>query len=446
MDELEYITKNALMMCDQGAAPDFFKPTYNTHIKIHGCLVATKVDFTPLTNIPSFKICKLTQKPCLPATTIPWEKTWPVKVMGEETLIGESTCRCTVGGTVEFMTSGQIPLPDDALQEVKDLQAQAQRELDDSGNGDSVGEAGFAEGMIPVWGSGRDMINDIQTGDVGGAQKALQGLGKAGFKKLSKEALKKSTKDLAEKLGCFVVKGCFSGETLIHTEKGLIQIKDIKIGDNVFSYDAEKDAIVLNKVSNIFENEVDEILEIKTDNETIRTTRNHPFYVNGEFKDAEQIRIGDALFSKEMQKTKIISMNFVPEVIKVYTFEVENSHCYFVGEEGILVLNECYRKIFFEAFPELKGLVGQVHHAIPQKIFTNWPNLFDKQIMNSLENLRGIPKDIMFDLHQKTINKEWNRFYDLFKKSGKNPTKDDVLKYVDYIDNKYGHLFIPPKK
>ncbi|GHT59713.1 hypothetical protein AGMMS50239_07000 [Bacteroidia bacterium] len=246
MDELEYITTNALMMCDQGGAPDFFKPTYNTKIKIHGCLVATKVDFTPLVNIPSFKICMVTQKPCVPVT-IPWENTWAVKVMGQETLIGRSKCRCTIGGTIEFMTSGQIPLPDDAQAEVEDMQKQAQQALDDAGYGDSVGEAGFVEGMIPVWGSGRDMVNDIQTGDVGGAimnagflvwdvasiavgvftfgggtvamqagkagmkgaikagaktisKKMLQGLGKTGFKKLSKEVLSESLKKTMAKL------------------------------------------------------------------------------------------------------------------------------------------------------------------------------------------------------------------------------------------------------
>jgi len=166
MDELEYITADALMICDQGAAPDYFKPTHNTTIKVHDCLVATEKDGAPLTNIPSFKICKITQKPCRPMTAPDtWEDTWDVKVKGAKSLIGKSTCPCNAGGTIEFMTSGQIPLPDDAAAEVKDLQDQAQRELDDSGYGDSVGETGFAEGMIPVWGSGRDLINDVQTGD-----------------------------------------------------------------------------------------------------------------------------------------------------------------------------------------------------------------------------------------------------------------------------------------
>ena len=43
-DQLEYVVRNALMVCDKGAAPAFFLPTHNTHIKIQGCLVANKLD------------------------------------------------------------------------------------------------------------------------------------------------------------------------------------------------------------------------------------------------------------------------------------------------------------------------------------------------------------------------------------------------------------------
>ena len=170
MEELEYITDNALIMCDQGGAPAFFKSTFNKKVKIHGCLVATAQDAVPIMNIPSFKVCKINGGACLPATApLTWKDTYQVKVNGVKTLVGKSTCQCSLGGKIEFMTSGQIPLPDEAMQEVLDKQAEAQRELDDSGNGDSVGEAGFVEGIIPVWGSGRDLINDIQTGDTLGA-------------------------------------------------------------------------------------------------------------------------------------------------------------------------------------------------------------------------------------------------------------------------------------
>ena len=240
MDELEYIVTKALIMCDKGGAPDYFTPTFNTTVKIEGLLVATNMDAKPIENIPSFKICKITRGPCRPATEpMTWENTWDVTVKGINTLIGKSTCPCPVGGKVSFMTSGQVPLPDEQKEELEEIQAQAQRELDDSGYGDSVGETGFWEGMIPLWGSGRDMINDIQTGDVGGtiinggfliwdgasiaagvvsfgagtaimqgikglfkggaratvrriSRGALRELGTAAFEKLSKEALEKS--------------------------------------------------------------------------------------------------------------------------------------------------------------------------------------------------------------------------------------------------------------
>ena len=463
-------------MCDKGGAPDFFKPIYNMKVKIHGCLVATKVDFIPLLNIPSFKICMVTQKPCFPIT-IPWEDTWQVKIMGKETLVGESKCRCNLGGTIEFLTSGQIPLPEDVKAEVDDMKKKAQKELDDAGYGDSVGETGFWEGMIPLWGSGRDLINDIQTGDVGEAimngifliwdvgsiaagvvsfglgtaamqgtkagikgfikgagkkisQKALQVLGKAGFKKLSKEALHKSMKELAKKIKCFVVKGCFTGDTLIHTKNGLIEIRNIKIDDEVFSYDEEKGEITLRKVTCLFEEEADEILEIQTERETIRTTCSHPFYVNGEFKDAEQIENGDVLLSVSKQKTRVISLNYLPESVKVYNFEVETDHCYFVGEEGILVLNVCgkflrelvsqvpdaYKKLFkckefADAYKKIlknEGIEGTEVFLKSETGFI-WSETLGKTITENGEHVGIKVRDMIFDnLHPQGISyKKW---------------------------------------
>ena len=489
MDELEYITVNALMMCDQGAAPDFFKPTFNTKVKIHGCLVATNMDAIPIANIPSFKVCKISGGPCVPATIpLTWQDTWQVKINGIHSLIGKSTCQCPIGGKVEFMTSGQVPLPPDAAAEVAAMQEQAQRELDDSGNGDSVGEAGFVEGMIPIWGSGRDLINDIQTGDGWGAamnagfllwdvasvaagvvtfgtatvamqgaktglkatikaggkviaESAMKTLGKAGFRELTKEGLQKGIKELSEKLLCSIVKACFIGETIIHTPQGLKQIKDIKIGDEVYSYDEEKQEVTIRKVTHLFEEEAEEILEIETEKGIISTTRNHPFFVNGQFKDAEQIEVGECLFTHDERLVKVLSLNYIPKTEKVYNFEAEENHCYFVGEDGVLVLNACYHTNFFKAFPWLKGKVV-VHHAVEQQVVKKWPGLFSKEFMHSLENLRGIPKELNNTLHLSDIRKEWNQFYKTFKDV--TPSKDDVLEYAVYIDKKYGHLFNPP--
>lgn len=172
MDDLEYIVKDALMMCDQSDTPMFFSPTYSqvTNTKIQKLFIATTDDATPITHIPSFLLCKKTQKPCMPGTSPgAWKDPWPIKIKDKQALIGRCTCPCTLGGTIEFITSGQIPLDDETKKEIEEMQEDGQRELDDMGYGNSVGECGFVEGMIPIWGSGKDMINDIQTGDVGGA-------------------------------------------------------------------------------------------------------------------------------------------------------------------------------------------------------------------------------------------------------------------------------------
>ena len=60
--------------------------------------------------------------------------------------------------------------------------------------------------------------------------------------------------------------------------------------------------------------------------------------------------------------------------------------------------------------------------------------------MHSLDNLRGIPKEINSDLHLSKIRKEWNKFYKEFP----NPTKEQLLQKRLDIDKKYGHLFKPP--
>jgi len=491
MEALEYITKDALMMCNQGGAPDFFSPTYNTHIKIHGLLVATNMDGAPLVNIPSFKVCKITKGPCAPATApLTWKKTFDIKVKGINTLVGESTCPCNVGGTIEFLTSGQVPLPPEAQAEVDALKDQAQRTLDDAGHGDSVGETGFAEGMIPVWGSGRDFVNDFQTGDGWGmamnggflvwdaasvvagvfsfgagtalmqgakagvkgvasgaakalSREALQQLGKSVFKHLTKEALEASLKRNMAKLGLKVVTGCFTGETLIHTKNGLKKIKNINIGDEVYSYDIEKGKTILQKVVSLYSEDVEELLEITTENEIIKTTKNHPFYVNGAYKDAEQIVIEDYLFLKNNRKVKVIGLNYVENKAKVFNFEVEVNHCYFVGKDGILVHNICYKKVFFDAFPHLKGKVV-VHHAVEQQVLKKWPGLFDEAFMHSLNNLRGIPKNLNNSLHLSKIRIEWNKFYRAFDNAGKIPTRQQVLNYAGAIDKKFGNLFDPP--
>ena len=60
--------------------------------------------------------------------------------------------------------------------------------------------------------------------------------------------------------------------------------------------------------------------------------------------------------------------------------------------------------------------------------------------MHSLQNLRGIPKDLNPELHLRAIRKEWTAWYH----ANPNATKQQLLEFATKIDDKYGHLFVPP--
>ncbi|MEK6511150.1 polymorphic toxin-type HINT domain-containing protein [Myroides odoratimimus] len=446
MEELEYITKGALMMCDEGGAPNYFSPTFNNKVKIHGCQVATNMDGLPAANIPSFKVCKITGGACNPVTMpMTWQDTWQVKVNHVHTLIGKSTCKCMIGGTIEFMTSGQVPLPEDAAAEVQNLQDQAQKELDDSGNGDSVGEAGFLEGMIPIWGSGRDMINAIQTGDTFGAvlnagflvwdvasivagalsfgagtaimqgakvgmkagikagtkvagrvikKKALEQLGKAGFKTLSKEALKKSIDDVAKKLLRTCVFACFPEGTPVHTEFGLKNIEDIEVGDLVWAYDEETETISLQPVVDVMVNESDHTVSVYTDKEMIETTAIHPFYVEDTgWVDASELEEGHKVLTKDNEPLTINKVEFNYEPKKVYNFTVGNFHTYFVGILAWLVHNagRCLTQMMLESQKWFQAIMRGRNFNLAMNLLTkdiaaDFGKLFSKEVFVKLAN------------------------------------------------------------
>ncbi|MBZ9979186.1 hypothetical protein [Mesorhizobium sp. BR-1-1-10] len=102
-------------------------------------------------------------------------------------------------------------------------------------------------------------------------------------------------------------------------------------------------------------------------------------------------------------------------------------------------LSKNYRKTFLDANLKLEGKVV-VHHAAEQQILNRYLGLVTEEEMHSLQNLRGIPKSLDNLLHNKIFRFEWDEFY----ASHPQPTRQQVLEYVEYIDKKYGHLFNPP--
>ena len=382
-EQLEYIVKDALVVCDKGAAPGFFLPTHNTHVKIQGCLVANKLDKVPIANIPSFGICSITQKPCVPNCT-EWQKTYRLKVKGQETLLFRSEMPCGLGGKIKFVTSGQVPLPPDALEDIKALQEQGAQE-DDEGWGwldavelvPVVGSivGAVREGMNGNWGLmamnigflALDIAGFVSFGATTAASSAGKAAAKTGVKMAAKSAAKKAAKEIgksgikvAEKLtakgamktftksidkvvgkasaGKVCVFACFPAGTVINTSDGLKAIEDLKVGDKVWSYNEQTGELGLQEILQTMSRESDHTIELYTEHEKIETTAEHPFHTNGGWKEAADLQKGDVIKGKD-ENIEIKDVKVSYKSRKVYNFEVSNWHTYFVGTLAWLVHN-----------------------------------------------------------------------------------------------------------
>jgi Pretoxin HINT domain/Domain of unknown function (DUF4280)/HNH/ENDO VII superfamily nuclease with conserved GHE residues len=407
MEELEYITKKALLQCTNGAAPGIFTPTYNTHIKINGCVVATEVDKASMANVPSFVVCKKTQKPCVPITTA-WQNTYPVKVKGKQTLIGKSCMTCGIGGKIEFMLSGQVPLGPDEEKQIEgmrdDVKKAHEEEMEEKNKSwwQKAGE--FIVDCVPVVGPIVSLVKNVSKGnwgmaalDVGflaldvvglvaapftggasvagataakiGVRQAIKAGVKQVAKKVGKEALEAAAKQTAEVLSKMSVKrltmgrlcvfACFPAGTPVATKNGLKNIEDIRAGEEVWAYDEKTGEIGLKRVLSTNEQEVHTLVELTIEGEVIRTTPDHPFYVNNEWREAGLLETGDGimLFSGRLARIEKVDYiynlskepvadvaDFLTEedetiTAKVYNFEVEGWHSYFVGWLRFLVHN-----------------------------------------------------------------------------------------------------------
>jgi hypothetical protein len=384
---LEYVIAGALMQCSQGTVPMPFKTTPRTS-KIAGMMAGNALDKLPLVNIPSFVICqKLTQlaggtpTPCVPAPTL-WQDTYPAKVGGADTLLFRSCINCPVGqGQIEFLTSGQLPLPPAVSQDLKAIEQEAKESLEAAEREkNSVGEASFAEGLIPIWGSGRDLIHSVQTGNTAGmvlngaflvwdvlsvgagilsfgTATAAMMAGKAGVratlkaggkvalgiarKKLVataakaaalKKALPAALKAFSKKVPKLCVTACFPAGTPVAVADGYKNIEDIVVGDEVWAWHEETGDLALKAVTQTLRRQADALVELQLGSDTLRATPEHPFWVNSGWKLAGDLVKGDTLLRSDGQAMALGAVvHHTEQPTTVYNLEVADWHTYLVS-------------------------------------------------------------------------------------------------------------------
>ncbi|MDV7699527.1 DUF6443 domain-containing protein [Chryseobacterium soli] len=138
-----------------------------------------------------------------------------------------------------------------------------------------------------------------------------------------------------------LIKICFTEGTLVAAEKGSKKIEDIKEGDLVWSYNEETGKKELKKVVKLSRNTSSSLVKISVNGTEITCTPEHPFYVNGNWVEAKNLIKGTLLTTLDGTTSPVESINFLDEKVKVYNFEVEGNHNYYVSKKNILVHNDC---------------------------------------------------------------------------------------------------------
>lgn len=130
--------------------------------------------------------------------------------------------------------------------------------------------------------------------------------------------------------------GCFTGDTKVTMADGTEKnIQDIQVGEKVLTRKAELDeTLVPAEVVNTYRKTVGGYLTI---NDTIRVTTNHFLYVNGTWRRADEVNVGDILVQENAKPLTVHSIEWHKEQVDVFNIEVAGEHSYFAN--GIYVHN-----------------------------------------------------------------------------------------------------------
>ena len=133
----------------------------------------------------------------------------------------------------------------------------------------------------------------------------------------------------------------------MQTKNGEKPIEEIEVGDYVWAYDEYSKDTALKQVVETYVNETDELTHVFVNGEEIICTPTHPFYspVKG-WTDAVHLRAGDilVLVNGAYVVVEKVQHELLENPVKVYNFQVEDYHTYYVSESGVLVHNSCRPK------------------------------------------------------------------------------------------------------
>jgi PKD repeat protein len=136
-----------------------------------------------------------------------------------------------------------------------------------------------------------------------------------------------------------IITTCFSGDTkVLMANENLKEIKDIKIGDIVRSYDVKTNTYINATVEHIFSFEPEQMKDhYLLINNNLKVTPDHLIFVDGNFIEAGNIQIGNRLQDNNGKQIIVNSIEKIYEQIPTYNIALDDGFTYFAN--GILVFS-----------------------------------------------------------------------------------------------------------
>ncbi|MEL7219794.1 MAG: polymorphic toxin-type HINT domain-containing protein, partial [Bacteroidota bacterium] len=191
---------------------------------------------------------------------------------------------------------------------------------------------------------------------------------------------------------CELIQGaCFPAGTPIQTPSGIIPIEEISIGDTVIAFDESQQDTILATVNHTFSKVWQKMVQIVIGSDTIMATNNHPFYIPAlrRYLPADSLRRQMKLLTLAGTLLTVQSATALDTTIQVYNFEVDEHHNYFVGEEGVLVHNDCYlvqAGLFHKPGTPTFDVVDDALGSSPDGLLKRWALIEDLKTASSADD------------------------------------------------------------
>ncbi|OXY97175.1 polymorphic toxin type 27 domain-containing protein [Streptomyces diastatochromogenes] len=153
---------------------------------------------------------------------------------------------------------------------------------------------------------------------------------------------------------------CFPAGTKVATADGPKPIEDIEVGDRVWSQDQATGKKSLQPVLKLFHRTVASLVRIRTADGQVEATDSHRFWVRERgWVEAGELRAGDTFETRDGGSTQVLGTSVAEGPVRVFNFEVENNHTYYVyaGSQPVLVHNDCVQAV-------LDDLVHEGDHIV----------------------------------------------------------------------------------